>query len=500
MRNIGFFMKKNVIVVFSSHLGDDENHKFIQHIHDTIGVSHNIVCYPNYNQYSLTSIYNRAINEYATENSIMVFCHNDILFRTKNWGRILLSKFNSTDFQIIGLAGTTTLSENGVWWDDRSKMFGVVEHTDGDTTWVSEYSQPVKGEIKPVVLVDGVFIAVDCDAIEHKFDEEFDGFHLYDLSFCVPNFLDGCNIGVTTDIRILHKSIGITTPKWEENRMKFVDKYVNELPLTFPPEYDEIIVNIKNEPKVTVIIPTKNNLNYLINNIKSWNDVVNYNNYKIIIADTGSDDNVIAGYDKILNDKIKLIKYDYYNFAKINNDVVNNHIDNDTELILFCNDDIKLLNDALSRCVEIYNINHNNVGTIGIRLHYENSSVQHNGIMLFRDSDKHIRLSHRDIRKTDNYFKGINKNSIGNTGAFLLINKNRFIEIGGFSEDYVECLEDVQLNLSCKLLGLNNITVSDAVAYHYESISRNKIEGGDDRFMYDYYTLLKFILNNSIKI
>lgn len=225
-------MKKNIIVVFSSHLSEEENQKFSDHIGETIGITNTIICYKNLNQFSLSEIYNKAIKEYNNENSIFVFCHNDIIFRTKDWGKLLLTKFNTTNYSIIGVAGTTYLHNNGRWWEDRSKMHGVVEHTDGYNVWVSEYSKPIKGYITPVVLVDGVFIAVDCNNIEHQWDEVFKGFHLYDLGFCVPNYLDGCNIGVTTDIRILHKSVGMTNQEWEDNRLQFVEKYIDELPIS----------------------------------------------------------------------------------------------------------------------------------------------------------------------------------------------------------------------------------------------------------------------------
>lgn len=225
-------MKDNIVVVFSSHLSEDEDNKFIKHIEDTIGAKHKTVCYKNFNQFSLTQIYNMAIDEHNNENAIMVFCHNDIIFKTKQWGKDLLYKFNRFDYQIIGVAGTTYLEDNGIWWSDRTKMCGVVEHTNGLSTWVNEYAPEKKGFIKPVILIDGLFMAVDCNDIEHKFDEEFKGFHFYDLSFCFPNYLDGCNIGVTTDIRILHKSIGMVNQQWEENRKQFVEKYKDELPFS----------------------------------------------------------------------------------------------------------------------------------------------------------------------------------------------------------------------------------------------------------------------------
>lgn len=228
-------MKHSIVVVFSSHLSEEENKKFIEHIDNTIGVNHKTICYPNFNQFSLPQVYNQAIREHNANDVIMVFCHNDITIRTRNWGRLLLNKFNNQDFQIIGLAGTTYLHDNGVWWHDKSKMCGVVEHTNGISSWVSEYAPTHPGFTKPVVLIDGVFMAVDCNAIEHQFDEDFRGFHMYDLSFCVPNYLDGCNIGVTTDIRILHKSIGMVNQQWDDNRKQFVEKYKEELPIIYKP-------------------------------------------------------------------------------------------------------------------------------------------------------------------------------------------------------------------------------------------------------------------------
>lgn len=239
--------KDNVVVVFSSHLSDEANAKFIKHIDDTIGVKHKVVCYPNFNQFSLPQIYNQAIREHNSENTLMVFCHNDITIKTRTWGKLLLNKFNNTDFSIIGVAGSTYLAETGVWWQDRSKMYGVVEHTDGYKTWVSEYAIPRPGYTKPVVLVDGVFMAADCNNVEHLWDEEFKGFHYYDLSFCLPNYLDGCNIGVTTDIRILHQSVGMTNQLWEDNRKQFVEKYKDELPIVYSDYEDveeDILVNI----------------------------------------------------------------------------------------------------------------------------------------------------------------------------------------------------------------------------------------------------------------
>ena len=131
-------MKTEIYVVYSSHLSFEVDVKFDQHIRDTIGAKHRIFRTANENQFSLSTVYNTAMNSiYGDENAIYVFCHNDITFKTPNWGRRLLAHFNHSEYGILGIAGTTFIPEGGRWWDDRSKMYGIVEHTDGTNTWVN---------------------------------------------------------------------------------------------------------------------------------------------------------------------------------------------------------------------------------------------------------------------------------------------------------------------------------------------------------------------------
>ncbi len=43
--------------------------------------------------------------------------------------------------------------------------------------------------------------------------------------------MDGVKIGVTTDIRLTHLSIGATNQSWEDKRKQFVEKYNDNLPI-----------------------------------------------------------------------------------------------------------------------------------------------------------------------------------------------------------------------------------------------------------------------------
>jgi len=490
--------KTSVKVVISSHLGEMANEEVISNIHKTIGVDHEVICEENYNEHSLGGLYNKHL-EKAKDREVIVFCHPDMLYKTANWGKKLLYHFNDSDYGIIGVAGSTYLSKSAQWWEDKRTLFGIVNHTDGKKEWESTFSKRIPG-IQPVVTIDGLFIAVAADRIVHKFDENYGKFHFYDVSFCIPNYLDGVDIGVVTSFRVLHKSVGETNKEWEENRIKFAEEYKDELPIVIDPKYNDIDIKLDKYPRVSVIIPTKNNYDILYENIMSWNDLVNYPNFEIIIADTGSDSEVKKKYDKILDDRVRLVEYDYYNFGQINNDVVQNHTTEKSELVLFCNDDVELLNDALTRCVEVYNKNHN-IGTIGIRLHFGNSLVQHCGVFYREDGKGALHLGHIDIGKSRDYDTGVNYKAHGNTAAFMMINRELFIDLGCFNERYIECFEDVELNFKCLIEGKKNITVCDAVSFHYESLSRNKDPKKLEKLQTDYEErLFPFYRENKIAL
>jgi hypothetical protein len=183
----------------------------------------------NNGEKNLSVVYNEILSE--STNDIVVLCHDDIYFDTKNWGEKLKKVFDrNNEFSILGVAGTTSLPISGMWWEDRSKMFGIVNHEHDGKKWESRYSDSLQNNVKEVVLVDGLFMCLNKQKIKDSFDESVDGFHFYDVNFCFKNYLSGCKIGVITNIRITHKSIGMTNEKWEENRKIFFEKYKNDLP------------------------------------------------------------------------------------------------------------------------------------------------------------------------------------------------------------------------------------------------------------------------------
>ena len=206
------------------------NEEFKEHIKKTCGYKNiEILAFENPEGTSLTKIYNSALKK-AT-NEIVVFTHDDVIFETKNWGSKLLKLFNkNNEYGILGIAGTTDLID-GRWWTLKESMNGVVSHQHEGKKWTNTYSAHQGNKIKEMVVLDGLFFAVDKRKIKHSFDESFEGFHFYEIPFFFDNHLAGVKLGLTTYFKITHKSIGMTNAEWEKNKLKFEEKYKDKLPV-----------------------------------------------------------------------------------------------------------------------------------------------------------------------------------------------------------------------------------------------------------------------------
>jgi len=205
--------------------------QFTEYLKKTCGIPKaEIIPFENPGTHSLTEAYNIILEK--STNDIVVLCHDDIYFEKNNWGNKILKHFKrNPEYGILGVAGSTKLPKSGKWWEDPSRMRGIVNHEHEGRKWESKYSPSLGNKIDPTVLVDGLFFGVDKTKLKTQFDEEVKGFHLYDVDFCFRNKIEGVGIGVIYDIRITHKSIGQTNQQWEDNREEFSKKYQDKLPI-----------------------------------------------------------------------------------------------------------------------------------------------------------------------------------------------------------------------------------------------------------------------------
>jgi glycosyltransferase involved in cell wall biosynthesis len=212
----------------------EHNSEYITHLKKTCAVGDKnveVIEIINTGDKSLTECYNKILHE--AKNDMVVFVHDDVIIETASWGSKLIKLFkDNPTYGIIGVAGTKFLHESGKWWEKPKKMYGRVKHTLNGKTWLSAYSPDLSNIIEDVVVVDGVLFAVNKNRIKADFDENVKGFHFYDVNFCFRNFLEGVGVGVTTKLKIIHKSIGQIGPEWEANRKLFAEEFKDSLPVS----------------------------------------------------------------------------------------------------------------------------------------------------------------------------------------------------------------------------------------------------------------------------
>ncbi len=484
------------------------NPQFKDHLTKTSGLKDiEVIEVINNGEFSLAKVYNDLIDK--SKFNICVCVHDDIQLES-GWGKKLLKDFSSNpDAAIIGKAGTVKMPESGTYWENmQTDMVGCVTHKIGDENpYKSEYSID-PGSMIEVVTIDGLFMAFDKTKIVERFDETIPGFHFYDHGFCIPNWLKGVKIFVSFSFNIQHASGGITNDQFEKNRIRFIMKYSDVLPLSVTPKIfypkSKKIVNTKPQSKVTVIIPHIHKNELLFKCIDSLIESTVYNNYEVIVADTGSSNKVIKEIKEKYNDntRIRLVEYDYYNFAKINNDVVKNHVSKDTELILFLNNDVEFLSDCdvLTNYVNGLK-SFNNAFSIGCRLYFGiDKPLQHAGMFAYISKEKSFEITHYGLQT---YYKYHNKlvNLIGSTGACLMVRKNVFEKLGMFNEGYTSCFEDVEINMKSIVNGHINLFDGNSVALHKESQTRNEDPENIKKLQADYVNhLLPYVNANFEKL
>lgn len=179
----------------------------------------------------LTKFYEMGLKE--SSHDIVVYLHDDVVINSKQVASKIVKLFEKNpEYGILGVAGTKNLPSSGMWWEDRSKMYGRVEHTHEGKTWLSAYSDDMGNDVEEVVIVDGLFFSVHKGRLKEGFDLDVKGFHFYEIDFCFRNYLKGVKVGVHTNVRVNHMSIGQTNTEWDENRVRFAEKYKENLPVT----------------------------------------------------------------------------------------------------------------------------------------------------------------------------------------------------------------------------------------------------------------------------
>ena len=225
-------MDNKIGVVVCSKRTTEENKDFIEHIKETCGCDTHVYMIHNPEGVSISKIYADMIDNKDIDADIIVFIHDDIEFLRKGWGKEVLRLFNThKDYGIIGVAGSAQFDEHGAWWN-YEKKFGQVLHRSEGKSWLTAFSPLLDKDLQEVVVIDGLFMAVHRKRIKENFNRELEGFDFYDIHFCLSNHIaGGTKIGVTTNIRLAHNSVGRLKDSWHKNREIINNKFGKYYPI-----------------------------------------------------------------------------------------------------------------------------------------------------------------------------------------------------------------------------------------------------------------------------
>ena len=437
----------------------ESNPAHTQHIKTTSGLNKHIEVIEIINKgEGLTKAYNRGLKE-AT-NDIVVFMHDDVEFDTTGWGNKIIKHFsNNPEFGILGLAGTTDIPLSGRWWEDKTKMVGIVNHKHEGKKWESRYSTSWGNELNEVLIVDGLFFAVHKKRIKNNFDENFKGFHFYEIDFVFSNYLSGVRVGVIYNVRVTHKSIGMTNEEWEKNRLDFVKKFNAELPEKFVPDfYNTKIPNETNyKTPIRVIVQSNGDVEdfmSLYNNIMSFN----YPNLKISLI---TKENTFSDFKDVALDNVKIFD-GYYDSLPKNISLVKHEdgfINEEDELVFFMNDKVNIVNNIFYNFAKIYFSNKKNFGC-GFPLSYnDNKTIFCSKLEIFVNKDNQVAINMKDTNTYYNVGYGLINNSIGNLSDCFVTTSANLKELNWLNVNYETPLyfNDFSLNTHLR----NKVTYID---------------------------------------
>ncbi|RYZ29581.1 MAG: glycosyltransferase [Chitinophagaceae bacterium] len=208
--------------------------KLSKNIEQTIGIDFEIVKVDNrIRKVGICKAYNEGAS--LAKHEFLCFVHEDVIFKTKNWGKALVQKFkDEPSIGLVGIAGSKykSLAPGLGWYNNHHELdrLHLIQHSKHSLEVV--YENRISKEYDDVVCVDGVFLFTT-NRVWHsnKFDEKtFKNFHCYDLDFSL-NVHQQYKVLVTNQILLEHFSLGNTDHVWLAESLKLSQKWKGKLPI-----------------------------------------------------------------------------------------------------------------------------------------------------------------------------------------------------------------------------------------------------------------------------
>lgn len=225
-------------------------------------------------------------------------------------------------------------------------------------------------------------------------------------------------------------------------------------------------------PLISVIIPNKDHTGDLDKAIRSLLKGTYQNLEFIVVENNSTKPETWDYYDKIQKELpcVKVVKWaEGFNFSAINNFGVKYA---KGDYYLFLNNDIEMIApDSISEMIGY--VQREDVGICGARLLYPDGTIQHAGVVMgFGGMAGHCFIGiHNDENTYMHRAKCIQDYSAV-TAACMLVRKDVFTEVHGFTEEYAVAFNDIDFCMKVRAANKKVVYNPYAEFYHYESKSR----------------------------
>jgi glycosyltransferase involved in cell wall biosynthesis len=243
----------------------------------------------------------------------------------------------------------------------------------------------------------------------------------------------------------------------------------------------ETVYYAENQPLVSIIIPTKDQYTFIKKCLASLKKKTTYENFEVIIVDTGSTDKRVwklyETYKKKIP-KLTVVKWgDKFNFALVCNFGAKQ---SKGEYLLFLNNDTEVITPNWIELLLQY-AQQAHVGAVGCKLLYPNKSLQHAGVVLGVGGNEstpgvaaHLFPAYSDRPVSDiaqQLYVGGTRNFSAVTAACVMVSRQKFNKIKGFDGEFQIAWNDVDFCLKLVKAGYYNVYTPQVKLYHHESIS-----------------------------
>jgi GT2 family glycosyltransferase len=226
-------------------------------------------------------------------------------------------------------------------------------------------------------------------------------------------------------------------------------------------------------PLVTIIIPTRDKADLLDSCIQSIKEKTTYANFEILIVDNQSHEPAsFELFSKLKEQGIRILDFNKpFNYSAISNLAVN-HANGDYICLLNNDTEVKSgnwLSSMMSHATKT------STGFVGSVLLTPSGSIQHVGLALgFAGIAEHAYAGNLMGQVEPKEAVGTCRQVEAVTFACALIEKQKYLSLGGLDETFAVGLNDVDACIRASESGLTNILCSQAVLTHVESATRPK--------------------------